>query len=273
MRDNCIYYHFYFYGKIFFSNPAPNAKYKQNDEMMSHNSVKSSLPDKENQEIIANVSTKILRFATGLGPKNTDDIIREQLMMLPSLYDLGHINTNTLKVIKDRPLVCYVLAHTSSQATDKIGDIEVMGNDALCYMVEAEGTPFANITVLQRYGSYRGLINVGAASYAAVLSQAVRELMTMDELQSGSYEPRRLDFNPYSPVIWLKSISGGYDYIYTIGAVPTYNLPAHTLYTADKFSEIVYPILNTIESNTSSPTLNGKPGRPSGIKKKPGDPL
>jgi RNA polymerase sigma factor (sigma-70 family) len=112
------------------------------------------------------------------------------------------------------------------------------GTDLFFYIITgSSGDPFVNL-----------LLSVPAGRAPAILTgpfsmneeqevpQALCELMAMDRVKTGVYEPRILAlFTPNGPAkaIWFKSLTGGGDFLYRIGS--SYLMKTRTLYTTEEF--------------------------------------
>ncbi len=110
--------------------------------------------------------------------------------------------------------------------------------DSLQYTVTAGGKPVA-------YAMFRAgrVWQVGTGFMSQAIPRALGELMALDKIKAGIYEPRIFSYGMYG-ALWLKSLNGGTDYIYPVG--PTgFGVKARTLYGVDEFVATVRPGLTS----------------------------
>jgi general secretion pathway protein G len=119
-------------------------------------------------------------------------------------------------------------------------------SDRFHYIATAAGKPMADATIA--HGKWAST----AQFMANAIPQALGELVALDQVKAGKFEPRLLDFGGLWTVIWLKSVAGGADYFYPViesrypedqiaRQVPS--LKAKTLYTTDEFLAAIRPEL------------------------------
>jgi len=86
--------------------------------------------------------------------------------------------------------------------------------------------------------------------YVEATAQALTQVAVLEPVKGGSYEVRMLRFSAIALVaLWLKSDTGGDDFIYPVAPVPP-GLEAGTLYTEDDFLNVITPLAQKRAANT-----------------------
>ncbi len=204
-----------------------------------------------------------LRFATGFAPANAAALIGNQLKYLAALGNLGHPDPKALRT--RQPLACYHfdISFFQRSAFTTSGELPVTSTkpDRLYYIVEFAGDPVASLdlgTGANNPPSAMGNTGPYQNGLAKTVAQSLKELVALEQIKSGAYEPRLLTFGfPPREVIWLKQVSVGSDFIYPAGPTSGYGLEPRTLYSVDEFLATVLP---TLKQQLSGPRKLGGGG-------------
>ncbi len=128
--------------------------------------------------------------------------------------------------------------------------------DAFIYTTGGHGVPFAHVIAVH------GKITSAGQFMGKDVPRALNEVVVLEQVKSGVFEPRLLEFGGLWTVLWLKSVTGGPDYLYPVAetarpedpvARKVRSLEARTLYSVEDFLAAVRPEL---EARRDAPRQN-----------------
>ena len=121
-----------------------------------------------------------------------------------------------------------------------------VSSNTFIYTMGASGKPFVHVTIRD------GKFSSAAQFMGNDVPRVLNEVVALEEVKAGTFEPRLLGFQGLWTVLWLKSVSGGPDYLYPVAetahpedpvARKIPSLQARTLYSVEDFLAAVRPEL------------------------------
>ena len=200
------------------------------------------------------LSSSPLRFAAG--PADARALLGKPMDAIARMRP--NLPSESMEVSLPLGVYSFDLAAGGMPATTK-------PNSYFC-MVESSGSldTYENITI---YGANSPRAEFGGDSLTVAVPRALSELVALDRVKSGVYEPRILYFvNGRSampqPLIWLKSVSTGDDLIYLVGNGSVFGLKPKTLYTAGEFLAAYLPGMKAAANTRAAASRDPAPDAP-----------
>ena len=162
--------------------------------------------------------------------------------------DLPRIFADATRLVVKAPLARYQYDPTRKRLPTCASDLDAAGCFGYFYVVEESGKRVADVVCLLSWIDRRSGVRQPTQWGCNLLpwdevADAITHLASLEQLRSGSYEPRLLYvFGPSSiPVLWLKSDSDGGDLFYTLRVISEgqINLEHKTLFSEKEFFSLM----------------------------------